>query len=66
MPIYTVRSRYSVVELGDFRDAIGLYRNQRLRASAPSFTTTDPRGFSGEEREAIAAADRETHLETIK
>lgn len=60
MPIYTVRNRISSVELGDFGDAIKLYRNQRLRRAAPVLATDDPRGFTVEQDEAIDQANHET------
>ena len=60
MPIFTVRNRVSAVELGDFTDALKLYRNQRLRRAAPVLVTDDPRGFTAEQDEAIDAANHES------
>lgn len=60
MPIYTVRNRFSSVELGDFRDAVELYRNQRLRGVAPVLATDDPRGFTTDQDEAIDLANHES------
>jgi hypothetical protein len=60
MPIYTVRNRFSSVELGDFRDALELYRNQRIRGAAPVLATDDPHGFTAEQDEAIDMANHES------
>ena len=60
MPIYTVRNPRSSVELGDFADALTLYRTQRLRRAAPVIATSDPQGFTAEQDEAIDLANRET------
>lgn len=66
MPIFTVRNRVSAVELGDFADALKLYRNQRLRRAAPVLVTDDPLGFSAEQDQAIDEVNHESskrHLE---
>jgi len=60
MPIYTVTNPRSTVDLGDFADALKLYRNQRLRRAAPVIATSDPEGFTAEQDEAIDVANRET------
>jgi len=61
MPIYTVRNHRSTVELGDFGDALKLYRNQRLRRAAPVIGTSDPRGWSPEQDAAIDSVNHETN-----
>lgn len=60
MPIYTVRNRFSCAEMPHFRDALELYRNQRIRGVAPVIGTSDPLGFTSEEEEAIDLANHES------
>jgi hypothetical protein len=64
VPIYTVRNARTAVEVGDFSDALKLYRNQRLRRAAPVIATDDPVGFTVEQNEAIDRANRETLAES--